>query len=233
MTKEKLKTVDIKGKQYIEVSERVRYFNEAYPKGYINTEIISHENGLILMKAIVIPDIECPERKFTGYAQEEKGKGLVNTLSYIENCETSAVGRALGFLGIGVETSIRSADEMRNVKPNGKPPIKPPEAIEEHKPEAPQALSEPQIKKEQPEATIESSKEETGLKTNPEEKKPLSYTERFVVVKKSLGSEDYFFALKKAGYENAGKIPKDKVEGVLKDLEFLTAVEETFEDTAL
>lgn len=135
--KEKLKTVNIKGNEYVEVAERVRYFNEAYPKGVIKTEIISHESGVILMKATIIPNIENPSRGFTGYAQEEKGKGLVNALSYIENCETSAVGRALGFLGIGVETSIRSADEMRNVAlQNGKTKIKEPEAIEEVKPEA-------------------------------------------------------------------------------------------------
>ncbi len=112
MSKEKLKTVNIKGKEYVTVNERIRYFNEAYKNGTIRTIIISHEEGNILMKAIVIPDVENSRRVFTGYAQENKGKGLVNTTSYIENCETSAVGRALGFLGIGVETSIASADEV-------------------------------------------------------------------------------------------------------------------------
>ncbi len=112
MSKEKLKTVNIKGKEYVTVNERIRYFNEAYKNGTIRTKIISHEEGSILMKAIVIPDVENPKRVFTGYAQENKGKGMVNTTSYIENCETSAIGRALGFLGIGVETSIASADEV-------------------------------------------------------------------------------------------------------------------------
>jgi len=112
--KVKLKTVNIKGKEYVEVSTRVTYFNEAYPKGAITTEIITHQNGIILMKAIAIPDTEKPERAFTAYAQEEKGKGLVNALSYVENCETSAVGRVLGFMGIGSETSIATAEEVRN-----------------------------------------------------------------------------------------------------------------------
>ena len=97
--KEQLKTIDIKGKKYVTVAERVRYFNEAYPQGKIDTEILSHESGTVLMKATVIPEIDKPERFFTGYAQEEKGKGMVNATSYIENCQTSAVGRALAMMG--------------------------------------------------------------------------------------------------------------------------------------
>ena len=131
---EKLKTINIKGKEYVPVAERVRYFSENYPKGMITTEIITHENGLVLMQAIIIPDIDSPNRKFTGYAQEEKGKGLVNTLSYIENCESSAVGRALGFAGIGIDTSIASADEISNVIAT-KPKIEPPQRIVEQKKE--------------------------------------------------------------------------------------------------
>ena len=48
----------------------------------------------------------------TGYAQEEKTTSFVNETSFVENCETSAVGRALGFLGIGIKDSIASADEL-------------------------------------------------------------------------------------------------------------------------
>jgi hypothetical protein len=45
-------------------------------------------------------------------AQEDKAASMINKTSYVENCETSAVGRALGFLGIGIETSIATADEV-------------------------------------------------------------------------------------------------------------------------
>ena len=48
----------------------------------------------------------------TGYAQEEKTTSFVNETSFVENCETSAVGRALGFLGLGIKDSIASADEL-------------------------------------------------------------------------------------------------------------------------
>ena len=122
MSKEKLKTVSIKGKLYVPVNERIRYFNEAYKNGAILTQIMNHENDSVLIEAKVIPDVENEQRFFTGYAQETKGKGMVNATSYIENCETSAVGRALGFMGIGVESSIASAEEVSNAIAQQKEP---------------------------------------------------------------------------------------------------------------
>ncbi|MCQ2771082.1 MAG: hypothetical protein MJ236_04705, partial [Clostridia bacterium] len=46
--------------------------------------------------------------------QEKESSSFINKTSFIENCETSAVGRALGFAGIGSKTSIASAEEVRN-----------------------------------------------------------------------------------------------------------------------
>ena len=53
-----------------------------------------------------------------GLAEEFKGSTFINKTSYVENCETSAWGRALGNLGIGLETSVASADEMQNAIAN-------------------------------------------------------------------------------------------------------------------
>jgi hypothetical protein len=47
-----------------------------------------------------------------GHAHEEKTASSINKTSYVENCETSAVGRALAMLGIGIDTSIASANEV-------------------------------------------------------------------------------------------------------------------------
>ena len=52
----------------------------------------------------------------TGTAQEKEGSSFINKTSYIENCETSAVGRALGMAGFGIDTSIRSLEEMQNAE---------------------------------------------------------------------------------------------------------------------
>ncbi len=148
--KEKLKTINIKGKEYVQVNERIRYFNEAYKNGAITTKIIHREGDIIIMQATVIPEIEKPERFFTGYAQETKGKGLVNATSYIENCETSAIGRALGFLGIGVETSIASAEEVaRAISQQENPELKEPK--EKPKEEEIPLPPEPQEAEEEPE----------------------------------------------------------------------------------
>jgi hypothetical protein len=112
-TKQKLNTVNIKGKPYVLVSDRVAYFNKHFPNGSITTQLISEANAKeIVVKAVVIPDVKEQCRCFTGYSQAVKGEGYINQTSALENAETSAVGRALGFMGIGVIDSIASADEM-------------------------------------------------------------------------------------------------------------------------
>ena len=109
-----MKTVNIKGKEYVEVNERVKYFREKYENWAIETELISNDNAVCVIKAI----IKNPEGviKATGLAYEKENdkNSFVNATSYIENCETSAVGRALGFLGIGIDTSIASSNEVLN-----------------------------------------------------------------------------------------------------------------------
>lgn len=109
----KSKAVKIQGRDYILVSDRVLFFNENYPNGSIVTELLSRpEETTIVMKATVWPDVTKSTRFFTGHAQEIVGEGYINKTSALENAETSAVGRALGFMGIGVIESIASADEI-------------------------------------------------------------------------------------------------------------------------
>ena len=105
-----MESIDIKGKSYIMVNERIMYFKNNYD-GSIVTELLSNENGMCIFKAEVF--IEGILRA-TGHAYEKEGSTFINKTSYIENCETSAVGRALGILGIGIETSIASAEEVQN-----------------------------------------------------------------------------------------------------------------------
>lgn len=111
-----IKTIDLKGKQYASVAERVTAFRKLFPdNGYITTEIVEHDGTTVLMKAEAGYRTEDGHYILgTGYAQEVRGKGMVNGTSYIENCETSAVGRALGFLGLGISGGICSADEYTN-----------------------------------------------------------------------------------------------------------------------
>lgn len=115
-----LRTMDVKGRAYVEVNERIRGFRCLFPNGFIKTDIIQIEDGVVTMQARVgIYDDKGEEVVFaTGYAQEKESSSYINKTSYIENCETSAVGRALGMLGIGIDTSVASAEEVQNAITN-------------------------------------------------------------------------------------------------------------------
>ena len=112
-------TTDIKGKDYAEVNQRIKAFRMVYPEGTINTEIISLENGVCTMKATAMNEGKILG---TGFAQEKEGSTFINETSYIENCETSAVGRALGMCGFGIDTSVCSAEELQNALNNQNKP---------------------------------------------------------------------------------------------------------------
>ena len=119
---ESIKTVDIKGKDYAEVSERIKAFRMVYPEGYIDTVIVSLDGGLCVMTArcgYTTTDNDGMTYKVllgTGTAYEKESSSFINKTSYIENCETSAVGRALGMAGFGIDVSVRSAEEMKNAE---------------------------------------------------------------------------------------------------------------------
>lgn len=110
----KSKAITIKNSNYVLVSDRIIYFNETYPNGCIKTALVSQPSAdRVVVKAQVIPNIEVIDRYFTGYSQAIWGEGMVNKTSALENAETSAVGRALAMMGIGVIDSIASVDEMK------------------------------------------------------------------------------------------------------------------------
>jgi len=114
MSNYKFKTTNIRGKQYVEVNERIKFFRqeEQYKNWGVRTEfpIIDSEQCLCLC-TITTPDGQIVAQ---GHAHEEKASSNINKTSYVENCETSAVGRALAFLGIGIDTSIASANEVED-----------------------------------------------------------------------------------------------------------------------
>lgn len=108
---ESLNSLDVKGKDYIQVNERVKAFRMVYPEGTIQTEMLSNDNGVCVFKASAYNgDLLLA----TGHAYEKEGSTFINKTSYIENCETSAIGRCLGMCGFGIDTSIASAEEVQN-----------------------------------------------------------------------------------------------------------------------
>ena len=107
-----LPRVDVKGKAYSMVAARVQAFRKLIPGGSITTEILSLDGDRVVMRATVAD--EAGRVLASGMAFEERGSSYINKTSFIENCETSAVGRALGMLGIGSEEQMCSADELVN-----------------------------------------------------------------------------------------------------------------------
>jgi hypothetical protein len=113
---EKLPTIDIKGKEYVMVKDRIIAFNEMYPKGAIATDIISNTDKSVVVKAYVRPE---PDRIFTGHSEAFRGQGMMGNVP-VEVAETSAVGRALAMLGIGIIEGVASADEVMKAEPQTK-----------------------------------------------------------------------------------------------------------------
>lgn len=105
-----LKRTNIKGRPYIDVAQRIQAFRKLYPNGRILTECLSDDGSRCMFKASAVVDGEVMA---TGHAFEFQSASTVNKTSYIENCETSAVGRALGFMGIGSTESICSTEEVQ------------------------------------------------------------------------------------------------------------------------
>lgn len=114
-----IQTTEIGKKAYAEVNQRIKAFRMVYPEGTIETEMVSNVDGVCIFKATVKNvDIVLG----TGYAYEKEGSSFINKTSYIENCETSAAGRALGMAGFGIDTSVASYEEVANAIENqGKP----------------------------------------------------------------------------------------------------------------
>lgn len=107
-----LSKTPIKGKDYIEVNQRIKAFRILHPEALIKTELIEFSETFCLIKAEIYDNQN--NLIATGHALEEKQSSFINKTSFLENCETSAIGRALGIAGYGIDTSIASAEEVEN-----------------------------------------------------------------------------------------------------------------------
>lgn len=117
---ESIRTTNIKGKEYAEVNQRIKAFRQVYPTGTIATDMASNVGGICVFRATVGYTTDNGEYIVlgTGTAYENEKGSFINKTSYIENCETSAVGRALGMCGFGIDTSVASYEEVANAIEN-------------------------------------------------------------------------------------------------------------------
>lgn len=95
---------------YEPVEDRLRAFWEDHPDGRVITELVHMQDGVFIVKAHIYRD--GPVVDATGYAREEMASSGVNRTSALENCETSAIGRALANLGYAAKGKRPSREEM-------------------------------------------------------------------------------------------------------------------------
>jgi len=103
--------VNIRGKEYLTVAYRVKQFRVDHPDWQIHTDIIHMDDDRVVVRAEI-----CDSAGVTvasGHAEEKRSASQINQTSALENCESSAVGRALAFAGYG-GSEIASADEVQN-----------------------------------------------------------------------------------------------------------------------
>ena len=105
-----MKTINIKGKEYVTVNERLKEFRNSFKDYCLITEIIELGTDYATVKASVID--EKGTVRATGFAREVVAKSPINKFAFLENCETSAIGRALGNFGIGIDEAVCTADEL-------------------------------------------------------------------------------------------------------------------------
>ena len=113
-----MKTINIKGKDYITVNERLKFFRtEPTFKGWQIVEDLIHIDDKEGVFKVTILNTEGVQIS-SAHSQEYRDSSYIHTTSFVENGFTSALGRALGYLGIGIDTSIASANEVQNAVKN-------------------------------------------------------------------------------------------------------------------
>lgn len=113
---------------YEPVEDRIRAFWADYPKGQIVTELVHFDDKRFIVKAHV--SIPRDHEQFgphmgplaTGFAEEIVGVGPVNRNYALENCETSAIGRALANAGYATKGKRPSREEMQKAQRQERPP---------------------------------------------------------------------------------------------------------------
>jgi hypothetical protein len=103
--------VNIRGKEYLTVAYRIKQFRVDHPDWQIHTDIIKMDDDRVVVRAEIADSAGVTVA--TGHAEEKRSASQINQTSALENCESSAVGRALAFAGYG-GSEIASADEVQN-----------------------------------------------------------------------------------------------------------------------
>ena len=112
--KHKDKDGSTKTSYYVPVTEKMKHFRSAdeFKDWSLETEMLEYDPTEVVFIARA-RDIN-GKIQSTGHAHENQTVGYINKTSYIENAETSAIGRCLAYLNIGVIDDIAGYEEMQN-----------------------------------------------------------------------------------------------------------------------
>ena len=198
-----IRTTDIKGKAYAEVNQRIKAFRMIYPEGFIRTEIVSNEDGVCVMRANVGINLDDgqPVILGTGTAYEKETSSFINKTSYIENCETSAVGRALGMAGFGIDTSVASFEEVANAINNQN---------------APQTAQKPRKQAKTQDAVIYTAEDKNAVETDKAEREKLWKILQGICKQKNIDPMEVLF---RYGYDKANQASVADFYDMIKNIE--------------
>ena len=104
---------------YETVEDRLARFWVDHPTGRIETAMMAYDGDSCIFRAEVYFDASQATPTATGYAEEVKGSSPVNRTSFVENCETSAIGRALANCDYATHGKRPSRQEMAKVQRAG------------------------------------------------------------------------------------------------------------------
>jgi len=109
-------TVDIKGKKYSTVNERLRHLLKYFPETRFNEEVLFHDNERVIVKTeLYIGDTIYS----VGTAEEYRNSSFINKTSALENCASSSLGRTIAAFGLS-GSEYASAEELVNALNNQK-----------------------------------------------------------------------------------------------------------------
>jgi hypothetical protein len=112
--------------EYQTVQERIDLFWKKFPEGRFKLDIVSQSDNQVIIKASVWTDKNDKHPTTVDFAEERIGTSPVNKISHVENCATSALGRAISALGgeFSPKGKRPSREEMNKVARNSKATVK-------------------------------------------------------------------------------------------------------------
>lgn len=104
---------------YETVETRLNRFWETHPDGRVETTLMNYDGDTCIVRTVIWKHRDDAQPTATGYAHEIHTDRGVNATSFVENCETSSLGRCLANMGFATQGKRPSREEMQKVERQG------------------------------------------------------------------------------------------------------------------